>query len=214
MEKRNFVIAINREFGSGGREIACKLGNILGINVYDRDILDKLTKQFNLTVEEMESIKAKKTGWWGDFCQYYRQFSLSRELCNTVTEDREVTSKQIYYAEAQILREVAERESCVIIGRSGFHVFKDNPSALKIFIIADLNTRVRHIMNQYALDEDAARKRIEVVDKARENYTKTFAGVSRYDARNYDFVINVSQLTTDDVAKFIADNIRKKYPHI
>ncbi len=69
-------------------------------------------------------------------------------------------------------------------------------------------------MNQYALDEDAARKRIEVVDKARENYTKTFAGVSRYDARNYDFVINVSQLTTDDVAKFIADNIRKKYPHI
>ena len=214
MEKRNFVIAINREFGSGGREIACKLGNILGINVYDRDILDKLTKQFNLTVEEMESIKAKKTGWWGDFCQYYRQFSLSRELCNTVTEDREVTSKQIYYAEAQILREVAERESCVIIGRSGFHVFKDNPSALKIFIIADLNTRVRHIMNQYSLDEDAARKRIEVVDKARENYTKTFAGVSRYDARNYDFVINVSQLTTDDVAKFIAENIRKKYPHI
>lgn len=214
MEKRNFVIAINREFGSGGREIACKLGDLLGINVYDKEILDKLTKQFDLTVEEIESIKSKKTGWWGDFCQYYKQFSLSREMCNTVTEDREVTSKQIYYAEAQILREIAEKESCVIIGRSGFHVFKDDPSALKIFFIADLNTRVRHIMSQFALDEDAARKRIEMVDKARENYTKTFAGVSRYDARNYDFVINVSQLTTDDVAKFIADNIRKKYPHI
>lgn len=214
MEKRNFVIAINREFGSGGREIACKLGNLLGINVYDKDILDRLTKQFNLTVEEIESIKAKKTGWWGDFCQYYRQFSLSREMCNTVTEDREVTSKQIYYAEAQILRELAEKESCIIIGRSGFHVFKDNPSALKIFFIADINTRVRHIMNQYALDENAARKRIEQVDKARENYTKTFAGVSRYDARNYDFVINVSQLTTDSVAAFLADNIRKRYPHL
>ncbi len=213
MEKRNFVIAINREFGSGGREIACKLGNLLGINVYDKDILDRLTKQFNLSVEEIERIRAKKTDWWGDFCQYYKQFSLSREMCNTVTEDREVTSKQIYYAEAQILRGLAEKESCVIIGRSGFHVFKDNPSALKIFFIADLNTRVRHIMNQFALDEDAARKRIEMVDKARENYTKTFAGVSRYDARNYDFVINVSHLTTDDVAKFLAENIRKKYPH-
>lgn len=214
MEKRNFVIAINREYGSGGREIACKVGKILGINVYDKDILDKLTKQFNLTVEEIESIKAKKTGWWGDFCQYYKQFSLSREMCNTVTEDREVTSKQIYYAEAQILRELAAKESCVIIGRSGFHVFKDDPSALKIFIVADLNTRVRHIMEQYAVDEDTARKRIEVVDKARENYTKTFAGVSRYDARNYDFVINVAHFSTDDVAKFIAENIRKKYPHI
>ncbi len=214
MEKRNFVIAINREFGSGGREIACKLGDLLGVKVYDRDVLGKLTKQFNLTVEEMESIKAKKTGWWGDFCQYYRQFSLGREMCNTVTEDREVTSKQIYYAEAQILREVAERESCVIIGRSGFHVFKDNPSALKIFFIADLNTRVRHIMNQYAYDEDTARKRIEMVDKARENYTKTFAGVSRYDARNYDFVINVTNVTSDEMAKFIAENIRKRYPSL
>ena len=214
MEKRNFVIAINREFGSGGREIACKLGNMLGINVYDKDILDKLTKQFNLTVEEIENIKSKKTGWWGDFCQYYKQFSLGREMCNTVTEDREVTSKQIYYAEAQILRDLAEKESCVIIGRSGFHVFKDDPSALKIFIIADLNTRVRHIMEQFAVDEDTARKRIEVVDKARENYTKTFAGVSRYDARNYDFVINVSHFSTDGVARFIADNIKKRYPNI
>ena len=214
MEKRNFVIAINREYGSGGREIACKLGNMLGINVYDKDILDKLTKQFNLTVEEIENIKSKKTGWWGDFCQYYKQFSLGREMCNTVTEDREVTSKQIYYAEAQILRDLAEKESCVIIGRSGFHVFKDDPSALKIFIIADLNTRVRHIMEQFAVDEDTARKRIEVVDKARENYTKTFAGVSRYDARNYDFVINVSHFSTDGVARFIADNIKKRYPNI
>ena len=211
MEKRNFVIAINREFGSGGREIACKLGNLLGVKVYDRDVLGKLTKQFNLTVEEMESIKAKKIGWWGDFCQYYRQFSLSREICNTVTEDREVTSKQIYYAEAQILREVAEKESCVIIGRSGFHVFKDNPSALKIFFIADINTRVRHIMNQYALDEDAARKRIEQVDKARENYTKTFAGVSRYDARNYDFVLNVTNIPGYHVAAFLAQNVRMKF---
>ena len=102
----------------------------------------------------------------------------------------------------------------MIIGRSGFHVFKDNPSALKIFFIADINTRVRHIMNQYALDEDAARKRIEQVDKARENYTKTFAGVSRYDARNYDFVINVSHVSTDDVAAFMAENIRKRYPNL
>lgn len=112
MGKITFVVAINREYGSGGSEIAYKLGKLLGVNVYDRGILDSLTQQFNLTVE------------------------------------------------------------------------------------------------------DTARKRIEIVDKARENYTKTFAGVSRYDARNYDFVINVSHFSTDSVANFLAANIRKKYPNL
>lgn len=214
MGKIKFVVAINREFGSGGREIACKLGKLLGVNVYDRGILDSLTQQFNLTVEEIERIRAKKTDWWGDFCQYYKQFDSSRKLHGGVTEDRQVTSQQIYDAEAVILRDLAAQEACVIIGRSGFHVFKDDPSALKIFCIADTNSRVRRIMNQFAVDEDTARKRIEIVDKARENYTKTFAGVSRYDARNYDFVINVSHFSTDSVANFLAANIRKKYPNL
>jgi len=212
MERQKFVIAINREFGSGGREIARKLGELLGVNVYDKAILNTLTSKFDLTVEEIERIKSQKTSWWSDFCRFYQQFGATRDMGVMLTEDREITSKQIYYAEAQILRSLAEQESCVIIGRSGFHVFKDNPFAMKIFIISDINMRVRRIMNQYALDEDAARKRIEEVDKARENYTKTFAGVSRYDARNYDFVFNVSHFSTDAVAQFMAENIRKAFP--
>ena len=85
---------------------------------------------------------------------------------------------------------------------------------MKIFLIADRNARVKRVMEQFALDEDAANKRIDEVDKARDNYTLTFAGVSRYDARNYDFVFNITQFPTDLVAQFLADNIRKKYPFL
>jgi len=214
MENPKFVIAINREFGSGGREIAYKLGELLGVNVYGKDILDALTSKFNLNVEEMQRIKATKPNWWKDFCRFFQQFGAAGQGGYTPPEDREVTSQQIYLAEAQILRDLASQESCIIIGRSGFHVFKDYPYAMRIFFIADRKARVKRIMEKYALDEDAASMRIDKIDEARDTYTQTVAGVSRYDARNYDFVFNITQFPTDLVAQFLADNIRKKYPFI
>ena len=214
MEKPKFVIAINREFGSGGREIAYKLGELLGVNVYDKAILDTLTTKFNLTVEEMQNIKATKPNWWNDFCRFYQQFGAAGAGGYTPQEDREVTSQQIYLAEAQILRELADQESCVIIGRTGFHIFRNHPYAMRIFFIADRKARVKRVMEKYALDEDAANMRIDKIDEARDTYTKTIAGVSRYDARNYDFVFNITQFPTDLVAQFLADNIRKMYPFI
>ena len=214
MENPKFVIAINREFGSDGREIAYKLGELLGINVYDKAILETLTSKFNLTVEEMQRIKATKTNWWNDFCRFYQQFGAVGRGGYTAPEDREVTSQQIYLAETQILRDLAAQESCVIIGRSGFHIFKDHPGAMKVFIIADKNTRVKRVMEKYALDEDTASKRIDKIDDAREHYTKTVTHVSRYDARNYVAVFNVSLFSADLVAQFLADTIRKKFPHL
>ena len=214
MENPKFVIAINREFGSGGREIAYKLGELLNVNVYDKAILETLTSKFNLTVEEMQRIKATKPNWWNEFCRFYQQFGAAGQGGYTPQEDREVTSQQIYLAETQILRDLASQESCVIIGRSGFHIFRNHPYAMRIFFIADRKARVKRVMEKYALDEDAASMRIDKIDEARDTYTQAVAGVSRYDARNYDFVFNVTQFPTDLVAQFLADNIRKKYPFI
>ena len=214
MENPKFVIAINREFGSGGREIAYKLGELLNVNVYDKAILDTLTNKFNLTVEEMQRIKAAKPNWWNDFCRFYQQFGAAGQGGYTPQEEREVTSQQIYLAETQILRDLASQESCVIIGRSGFHIFRNHPYAMRIFFIADRKARVKRVMEKFALDEDAASMRIDKIDEARDTYTQTVAGVSRYDARNYDFVFNVTQFPTDLVAQFLADNIKKKYPFI
>ena len=139
MENPKFVIAINREFGSGGREIAYKLGEQLNVNVYDKAILDTLTTKFNLTVEEMQRIKASKPNWWNEFCRFYQQFGAAGQGGYTPQEDREVTSQQIYLAETQILRDLASQESCVIIGRSGFHIFRNHPYAMRIFFIYRFN---------------------------------------------------------------------------
>lgn len=123
-----------------------------------------------------------------------------------------MNSKQLYHEEARTLRDLAAQESCIIVGRTGFHIFKDNPNAIRLFLIAKPENRIKRLMEKQGVNEKEAREIMEKTDKARENYTEAFAEVSRYDARNYDMVFNVSPFTTDQVAQFIAQNVRLKYP--
>lgn len=204
----NIIITINRESGSGGREVAYRLGEMLGLKVYDKAILECLSEKYNLNQDEIERIKAKRTNFWDDFCQFYRQFSVVGEAYQP--EDKKVTSRELYYAEAAIMRNLAEQESCIIVGRSAFHVFKDNPEAMRVFLIAKRDIRIKKVALRDGIDEKAAAKQIDETDIAREKFTKNFTGVSRYDARNYDISINVGSFSTEAVAAFLAENIRRK----
>jgi len=208
MDKPKFIITINREAGTGGHEIAEKISEMLNIKLYDKTSLTPILEKFQLTPEEAEKIKATKSNWWAEFCRFYKQFGTTAAIAY---ESFEVNSQQLYYAEAKVLRELAAKEPCIIVGRTAFHVFKDDPDAIRIFLIANMEHRVERMMKKRNLDEKEAREKIEELDKARENFTKTFADVSRYDARNYDLVINVTPFTTDQVAKFLVENLRKKY---
>ena len=179
------------------------------MKVYDKAILDNLTDKFNLTEEEIERLKAKKTHWWDDFVNFYRQFDVTP--LEASDEKKHVTSMQIYNAEAKILLGLAKQESCIIVGRSGFHIFRDDPHAMKIFIIADEKHRVERYANKYGVSETEAQSIIHEIDNAREAFTKTFAGTSRYDARNYDLVCNVTGLNTEHVTSFLAEIIRRRF---
>ena len=209
MENTKFVITINREAGSGGKEIAEKLGELLGVKVYGKEILASIREKYELSEEDVEKIKATKPGWWADFCRFYKQFGSTAAIAY---ETFEVDSKQLYQEEEKILKDLATQESCIIVGRTGFHIFKDNPDAMRLLIIANPECRIKRLMERQGVDEKGAREIMERADKARENYTKSFAGTSRYDARNYDIVLNVSGFTTDQVAQFLAENVRRKYP--
>lgn len=211
MENKNIVITINRESGSGGGEIARRLGEKLGLKVYGRAILQSVADYFNTTLEDMDRVKAQKANWWNDFCKFYRQFDTTSRSGDSYPEATPLT---LYYAEARLLRELAEQESCIIVGRAGFHIFRDNPNALHLLIMADRDARITRIATKQNLSPEEAAKVIDKTDKARDTFVKTVADTSRYDARNYDFVLNVTNMPTDAVAQFLADNIRKKYPFL
>ena len=109
----------------------------------------------------------------------------------------------IFQAETEILKGIADDGSCVIAGRSGFHIFRDHPNHLSILIQASMDYRVSRLMKKQSISAEEARKIIDEVDEGRENYVKKYTGSSRYDTRNYQLVINVDGHTEDEIVEMI-----------
>ena len=186
MEKK-FVVTIGREFGTGGRQISVELAKELGVELYDKGLLKQLEERYDMTQEDIDRVKGMKKSWWFE----------------TVSQD-------LYNDEEFIVRSLAEKESCVILGRTGFHIFRDNPNAFKVFLIADKAFRRDKVARRLNINEGSADLLIDKVDEARENFTNTFSGKSRYDARNYDLVLNVAGLEPKQIAQFIAECVRER----
>ena len=115
----------------------------------------------------------------------------------------DVTSDDIYKAETEILQEIANEGSCIIAGRSGFHVFRNHPNHLNVFITASNAYRVARVMRKQGLPEESAQVLVKDIDQARENYIKRYTGTSRYDARNYDLTVNAEGHTEEQLVKLI-----------
>ena len=163
-----------------------------------------------LTEEQINAIKAKKKSWWADFARFYQQAMIWAESRDTGAFQEDVTSQQLYNDEEFILRSLAEQESCIILGRTGFHIFRNEKNVLKVFLIADRTYRRDKVARRLNINEGSADALIDKVDEARENFTQSFSGKSRYDAHNYDLVINVTGMEPQAVALMIADCVKCK----
>ena len=115
----------------------------------------------------------------------------------------DVTTDDVFKAEMEILQEFARMGSCVIAGRSGFFALKDHPNKLSVFITASLPFRVDRIMKKQNLSEERALAVIKGLDEARENYIRRYAGVSRYDVRNYDLSLTADGHSEEQLADTI-----------
>ena len=211
-KKDQFVITINREMGSGGRTIGRKLAEKLGVEFYYKSVIKGLQKEFNLTAEEIEKQKGREQGWWA---------SIKRQLTGSVVSSNpylpqvadaadQIDTDDIFKAETEILRGIADDESCVVAGRSGFYIFRNHPNHMSILIQASMPHRIKRVANKQGISEEEARKAIEMVDQMRENYVNKYTHTSRYDTRNYDLVISMDELTEDDAVDIILETINRQ----
>ena len=205
-KNEKFVITINRELGSGGRTVGRKLAELLGVEYYDKALIDALKDKYHLTVEEIEKLKGQKQGWWADFKRMMLNgpgLSANYYLPKKGDEPELLTTSEMFSNETEILTGIAADESCVVAGRSGFYVFRHHPNHLSILIQASMPFRVERVMRKQNMTEAEARKTIERVDKMRENYVKEYTNSSRYDTRNYDLVISADGKTEDEIVEVI-----------
>ena len=211
-KNEKFVITINREMGSGGRTVGRKLAERLGVEFYYKSLIKGLEEKFNLTAEEIEKQKGREQGWWAEIKRqltgsvvstspYLPQVSLGPDALDT---------DEVFKAETEILKGIAEEESCVIAGRSGFYIFRDHPNHLSVLIQASMPNRIARVMSKQDLTAEDARKAIEKVDKMRENYVNKYTKTSRYDTRNYELVISMDHISEDDAVAIIMDYINRQ----
>ena len=188
--QQKFVITINRQFGTNGRQIANEIAQELGVKLVDRQILSSLAENLNMPEDKLQQMERKKPTFWERVSYFYRN---SPAMVSTPSVDlMGFTSSQIYKEQVDIMRSIAEEESCVVVGRLGFEVFKDHPNHMSIFMFSNLEDRVLKVMEMYGGSKAEALKQIKQVDDAREEFTREFTGKERNDATNYDLAVNVS----------------------
>ena len=211
-KEKKFVITINRELGSGGRTVGRKLAEKLGVPYYDKLLIQSLQEKYNLTVDEIEKEKGNKHPWLTYLKNAFVSINQNKDelwyyqMVNGEQGDM-VTSEDMFKVEQQILKSVAEEQSCIIAGRSGFHIFANHPNHLSIMIQASMEYRIERVMKKQGLSREQAEKAIMHVDKMRENYVKKYTGKSRYDTRNYNLVINMDGKTEDEAVNLILSYI-------
>jgi cytidylate kinase len=210
---KKYVITISRELGSGGRTVGRKLAQALDVRYSDKELVHELMKRFNLTTSGIEKLKGEKKSWISDFIQMVAPMPKISLLVDNkskyVSEFRpDVTSDDIFKAETEILKAIADEGPCVIAGRSGFFVLRDHPNKLDVFITASKEYRINHVAEKQDLTKEQAETLIDNIDRERENYVQRHAGVSRYNLRNYQLVLNMDTISEDKAVELILSYIK------
>ena len=199
-----FIITISRQFGTRGHEIGKELARRLGVKLLDKQILNAVASRMKTVEDAVEKIELRNPLWRDDFTNFYRTYMMHAEY-NGMEKDK--TSHALFRAQADVIRCIAEEESCIIIGRCGFDIFADHPNALKIFIHSSLDCRKRRIAEKYDISEQDAAAMIVDNDFSRELYTKTFTGRDWSDARNYDISLDVRNFGVNGAVNFLMNCI-------
>ena len=188
------IITISREFGSGGRFIGEEVAKKLGIAYYDKNIINEI---------------AEKSGLSPEYIQENAELSPKKGLFAYAFAGRDVTGKSVedlvYEAQRKVILELAEKESCVIIGRNADYILKDRDDVLNVFIHGDMPEKIQRISRLYHVSEQEAVKLIADTDKRRMTNYNFYTEQRWGKASNYTLALNSSVLGYDMCQKIIMD---------
>ncbi len=193
------IITITRQFGSGGHEIGEALAKKLEIPFYDKELISLAAKESGVCPEVFEEVDEKATN--------SLLYSLSVGLYNygngfSSMGDLPVNDR-LYILQHKIIKELAEKENFVVVGRCADYVLKDNPNIVKVFIYADIDSRVKRAVDRRDIDPARAKQAVIKADKARANYYSFYSGKKWGLADNYDLCINSTHISIEQAVEII-----------
>ena len=192
---RNIVITIAREYGSGGRYIGKLVAEKLGIKLYDKEFVKKVAEETGLSEEFIKNNEQKRDALADLNNGYY--FGLNN-------------ADELFLKESEIIKNTAEKESCVIVGRCADFILNDRKDVTKVFIYSNMENKVKRATEFYGLDKAKAEKEITRINKLRANHYKHYTEKEWNNPNNYDICINSDTLGVEKSADLICEIVNKK----
>ena len=184
---KKIVITISREYGSGGHYVGELLAKRMGLNFYDKNLINLISKKSGLSKEYVEANNQKLASF--------------KYIDNN--DDR------IFIAEEKVIKDLAKKESCVIVGRCADYILKDNKDTIKVFLYSSSQDKVKRAVKYYNLEEDKALKEINKINSERAKHYKYYTNRDWYDFANYDIALNVDYLGVEKTAELLEQVIRE-----
>jgi uncharacterized membrane protein YczE/cytidylate kinase len=199
--KKNIVITIAREFGSGGHEIGEIVAQKLGISFYDTKLIDLSAAESGLTLDYVGEHEQKLAN-----SLLYDLYGQNYAYVNEEMPPLDA----LFLAQSNVIRAISEKESCVIVGRCADFVLRNRPNCFTVFIHADKKYRIQRIIKEYGIDDTMAVHALETTDRNRANYCKHYTHKTWGMGDNYHLTIDSSLFGTEKSARLIMEAMHKR----
>ena len=197
---KKYVIAISRQYGSGGHEIGRKLAQKLGISFYDKELLTKIAQDSGMSKSLIE--------YYDEMPSKSFLFSLAMDAYPMSFTEVPINQK-VFQAQVETVKKIAEEGSCVIIGRCADSILSDMPNLISVFIHADMDAKIARVKERDGLSEDKAKERIIKTDKKRASFYNYYSLDKRWgDLNSHDLTISSSKLGIDKSVELLCEYVK------
>lgn len=199
MPENKVIISLGRQFGSGGQRTGQRLAELLGIDYYDRNLIDEIARQSGLDREYVARHDERAPGFF-DYA-----------LSGRIDANHLSGSSQNFVMLSNTLRQLASQKSCLIVGRTADYILRDEPNLIKIFIHAPYKYRIRQLCKERGITPEEADALITKNDRERSRFYDFFTDKTWGQADSYDLCVDVTRLGgEEETAQFLAEYVRKR----
>lgn len=203
---KKFTITFGRECGAGATNIAAYLSESLKIPYYDKDIFRMVSDKSGV-LEEFFRVNNERPGnnllykLIKDLTPRHQKPSLGKDI---------VSPDNLFRFQSELVRELAENETCMIIGRCSDYVLRDYDHIVDVFVCGDPESKIRRMMSTFSLERNVAIDRIKDTDRQRSKYYNYYTGRDWGAAKNYDLCLNTGNMTIEEAAAQITFYLKQK----
>lgn len=202
---KHFIINIGRQLGSGGRSIAAILAHHYGIVAYDRNLIELAAKESGLSQEFFENADEKKQHG------FFHSIFSNRVAANALgSNDSYLSNDALFKVQSDIIRDLAEKESCIFIGRCADYILRDHPRCINLFFTANIEDRIARMATEKGITVEQAAELIEKTDRRRADYYNYYSGKMWGASDSYDLCVNTSHLGHEGTAQILKEYIDKR----